>query len=136
MLIALNREPAADAALTARYVKLGGSVLGQQMLSIPFALGALMFYSLLYRSRLVPRWLSEWGLVGAVLYIGAPLLRIFGRSFDFLYGPLALQEMVMAVWLIVKGFEPVERRSPSNTTLPSPTQGVDVESSRDIVSAP
>jgi Domain of unknown function (DUF4386) len=136
MLIALSKEPAADAGLTARYVKLGGSVLGQQMLAVPFALGALMFYFLLYRSRLVPRWLSEWGLVGAVLYIGAPLLRMFGHSFDFLYGPLALQEMVMAVWLIVKGFEPVERRSPSNATLPSPTHAVDVESSRGVVSAP
>lgn len=41
---------------------------------------------------------------GAVLYIGAPLPRMFGLSFDYLMGPLAIQEMVMALWLIVKGF--------------------------------
>jgi Domain of unknown function (DUF4386) len=105
LLIALSKEPAAEARLTARYVKLGGSVLFEQMIALPFVIGALMFYSLLYTARLVPRWLSEWGLVGAVLYIVAPLLRIFGRSFDVLLGPLAIQEMVMAVWLIVKGFE-------------------------------
>ena len=105
---------------------LGHSVLWDQMIAIPFVLGALMFYYLLYTSKLVPRWLSVWGLVGAVLYIGAPLLRMFGLSFDYLMGPLALQEMVMAVWLIVKGFEPAERRSPLKATFNSPAQGADV----------
>ena len=63
-----------------------------------------MFYILLYQSRLVPRWLSVWALVGAALYIGAPLGSMFGLSLGILMGPLAVQEMVMAVWLIAKGF--------------------------------
>ena len=66
----------------------------------------LMFYVLLYQSRLVPRWLSSWGLVGAVLYIVPPLGSMFGHSLDVLMAPLALQEMVMAVWLIAKGTNP------------------------------
>jgi Domain of unknown function (DUF4386) len=52
----------------------------------------------------VPRWLSTWGLVGAALYIVAPLGSMFGLSLGILMAPLAVQEMVMAVWLIAKGF--------------------------------
>ena len=74
--------------------------------AITFVLGALMFYVLLYQSRLVPRWLSTWGLVGAALGIVPPLGGMFGLSLGILVAPLALQEMVMAVWLIAKGFNP------------------------------
>lgn len=75
-----------------------------------FPLSALMFYYLLYQSKLVPRWLSGWGLIGAVLYLASDLLIMFTVITSFstirvgLVMPLALQEMVLAVWLIFKGF--------------------------------
>ncbi len=78
-----------------------------------FSLGALMYYSVFYRSRLLPRWLSAWGILGAVLLISASAWTVFdGAPFSisgkllFLVIPIGLQEMVLAVWLIVKGFEP------------------------------
>ena len=71
--------------------------------SIVFSLGALMFYYLFYRSRLIPRWLSVWGLAGAALYLAVPLLDMFGHGFGVLMAPLAVAEIVLAVWLIVKG---------------------------------
>jgi hypothetical protein len=74
------------------------------ILDIVFSLGALMIYYLFYRSKLIPGWLSVWGLVGAVLYLTSGLFTMFGLDFGFLEAPLALQEMVLAVWLIVKGF--------------------------------
>jgi len=74
------------------------------ILSMVFSLGALMIYYLFYQSKLIPRWLSLWGLIGATLYLAQPLLAMFGSQFDVLFAPLALQEMVLAVWLIVKGF--------------------------------
>ena len=76
------------------------------VLSIVFSLGGLILCSVLYRSRLVPRWLSMWGLVGAVLYLAAPLLALSGRELGILMAPLAVQEMVMAAWLIARGFDP------------------------------
>ena len=82
------------------------AVIWEQVGVIPFALGALMFSVLLYQSRLVPRWLSAWGLVGAVLYVVPALGSMFGLSLGFLMAPLALQEMVLAAWLIAKGFSP------------------------------
>lgn len=104
LLIALSKEP--DAGPLAGLVSTADTVIWDQLVAIPFVIGALMFYVLLYQSRLVPRWLSGWGLVGAVLYIGAPLTNMFGLSLGVLMAPLAVQEMVMAVWLIAKGFNP------------------------------
>jgi hypothetical protein len=102
LLIALSTEP--DAAPLAGFVRTALPVIWDQVGPIPFVLGALMFYVVLYQSRLVPRWLSTWGLVGATLGIVPPLGSMFGLSLGILVGPLALQEMVMAVWLIAKGF--------------------------------
>ena len=74
------------------------------LISIVFSLGALMIYYLFYQTKLIPSWLSVWGLVGGLLYLAVPLLAMFGIELEILYIPLAVQEMVFAVWLIVKGF--------------------------------
>jgi hypothetical protein len=74
------------------------------VLEIVFSLGALMFYSMLYQARLIPRWISIWGIVAAILYLAAGLIAVFGTTLDILFMPMLLQEMVMAIWLIVKGF--------------------------------
>jgi hypothetical protein len=102
LLLALSADP--GSAPFANLVRTGLAVTTSQLLGIPFAVGALLFYALLHRSRLVPRWLSAWGLVGATLYLVAPILTMFGSSAEFLMGPLAVQEMALAVWLIAKGF--------------------------------
>lgn len=76
------------------------------VLKIVFSLGALMIYYLYYQSRLIPRWLAVWGLGGAVLYLVTGLFAMFSMNLDILLAPLGLQEMVLALWLIVKGFTP------------------------------
>jgi len=73
-----------------------------------FCLGALMYYGLFYRSRLVPRWLSGWGLAAVLLMLTACLLALFGdhpvTGYTPLILPIAVQELVLAGWLLVKGF--------------------------------
>ena len=75
---------------------------------LAFCVGALMYYALFYRSRLVPRWLSAWGLAGALLMMSACLLALFSNNpvtgYTFLILPIAVQEMVLALWLLLKGF--------------------------------
>jgi hypothetical protein len=77
--------------------------------SIIFAMTALILYTALYQSQLVPRWLSVWGLVGAILLLVAGTLALYGESPTstlsiVLTAPIGIQEMVLAGWLIVKGF--------------------------------
>jgi hypothetical protein len=103
VLIALSKE--ADAGPAADFAHTALPVIWDQG-AILFDIGALMFYVLLYQSRLVPRWLSTWGLVGAALGIVPPLSGMFGLSLGILVAPLALQEMIMALWLIARGFSP------------------------------
>ena len=73
---------------------------------IVFGPGALMLYSVMYRANLVPRWLSAWGLIGATMVFVLGLLGMFGNIVILLAIPIGMQEMVMALWLIVKGFNP------------------------------
>jgi Domain of unknown function (DUF4386) len=63
-----------------------------------------MLYSLLYQARLIPRWISIWGLVAAVLTLLPSLTALFGINLDILKFVMLPQEMVMAGWMIVKGF--------------------------------
>ena len=107
LLVELSREHAEAASPGAPHFQtlsalLAGSTTGY-LVSIAFSLGSLMFYYLFYQSRLIPRWLSIWGLVGAALYLAAPLLEMFGHGFGILMAPLAVAEIVLAVWLIAKG---------------------------------
>ncbi len=73
---------------------------------IVWSLSALILNVLLYKRKLIPRWLSGWGLVGAILSFAAYLLQFFNISLtEFLYLPIGVQEMVFAGWLIIKGIK-------------------------------
>ena len=70
-----------------------------------WSLSALILNVLLVQKKLIPRWLSGWGLVGATLSFVAYLLQFFSIHLtEFVFLPIGVQEMVFAVWLIVKGF--------------------------------
>lgn len=110
LLLALSQEYVKADAPDASHFHTMGSLLLEavdrigQILAIVFSIGALMMYCIFYQSNLIPRWLSVWGLAGAMLYLSVPLSGMFGAVLEILYAPLAVQEMVLAVWLIVKGF--------------------------------
>lgn len=75
-----------------------------------FACGALIFYTALLQSKLLPRWLSVWGLIAIVMMGASALLAMFevelpNAVFGLLVFPIMVQEMVMAIWLIIKGFD-------------------------------
>ena len=82
------------------------------VMSLVFCLGAALFYVLLFRSRIVPRWITVWGLAGVPLYGAAYLLAMYGvvginsSVANLLQLPLFMQEIVLAVWMIARGFRP------------------------------
>ena len=64
-----------------------------------FILGALIFYYLLYQSKLIPRFISVWGLIAVAMvplqYFNLGLILVL---------PMISNEIFLAIWLIVKGF--------------------------------
>jgi hypothetical protein len=67
-----------------------------------FLIGTACLYISFYRTRLIPRWLTVWGLIGVI----SSMVHT-NTSYDFyLKMVLVPQEMVMGIWLIVKGFNP------------------------------
>ncbi len=72
-----------------------------------FIAGALLFYLLLFRTRLVPRFLSVWGLIASVILLLVTALGLAGIKhviLDALLMPTVANEVVLAIWLMVKGF--------------------------------
>lgn len=75
--------------------------------SIIFLIGATCLYISFYRTKLIPRWLTVWGLIGVVPYMVYALLHLFGLDNGigfYLQMVLAPQELVMGLWLVIKGF--------------------------------
>ena len=89
---------------------------------LAWGLGALLYNYLFFQTKLIPRWLSGSSIVAILLHVAACLLAIFdiigpsSPSQIFLLAPSGLLEMVLAVWLIVKGFNP-----PAITSLSAKT---------------
>jgi hypothetical protein len=118
LLLVLSREYAAAGAADASNFQTAGAVLlkGADPINalggIVFGLGALMLYTVFYQSKLVPRWISIWGFIAILLNLSTQFLVLFNLQSPFstansvMNFPILLQEMVMAVWLIVKGFNP------------------------------
>ena len=131
LLITLGKEYVAVGTQAASYFQTLGTLIRSTadwinpISAMVFCLGALMFYYVLYQSKLIPRWLSGWGFLGAILYLVANLINMFNpqlmplsldSGLGILMVPLFLQEMFMAVWLIVKGFNPSAIASESAKT--------------------
>ncbi|WP_295694622.1 DUF4386 domain-containing protein [Lapillicoccus sp.] len=106
----------AGAPADQHFKTLGATMLAQYHglvdvgLLLAFSLGSLLYYLVFYRSKLIPTWLSAWGIAGTVLLMVAAGLLIFdviaplSAAQVALAAPIALQEMVLAVWLLAKGF--------------------------------
>jgi hypothetical protein len=112
LLVTLSQDAlAAGPAAAPTYQALGSVLLATRAWVFPlnplvFGLDALLFYPLLYQANLIPRWLSAWGLIGAVLVFVLGVVGMFGNFVVYLAIPIGVQEMVMALWLTVRGFNP------------------------------
>ena len=125
LLLSLSQEFVNAGAPNSSYFQTLGVILlsgyhwvGNVAGTLAFYLGAMMYYYIFYRTKLVPRWLSGWGLVAVTMGIVASILVMFQLVGPMsavqvvLNLPIAVQEMVLAAWLIVKGFN-----SSTNTSV-------------------
>jgi hypothetical protein len=79
---------------------------GYTLHTLPFCFGAVLFYYLLDKSRIVPRVLSLWGLISVSPFlIGVPLT-LLGYEFPFLfYLPYVPFEFAIGAWIFFKGIQ-------------------------------
>ena len=90
------------------------AIADSSMGAFVFGVGALIFYTVLYKYKLIPKWMSGFGIIAILLHITSGVLVLFGLQEPFDTGsmimnlPIAVQEMVMAVWLMIKGFNITE----------------------------
>jgi len=75
------------------------------------ALNALLIGSVMYRSRLLPRWIPTLGLIGAPLLLVSSTATLFGlwdqisAPSALLTFPVAIWELSFGVYMTVKGFK-------------------------------
>jgi len=111
---------------------------GPPVTAVFFCLSVLLLNYLLYRSRLVPRLISVWALAAVVPYLAAGFLVMFGQItpsstlYNVMNLPLALNEIVLAIWLLVRGFASApsiwpprsEADRPAARPVEQPTEGL------------
>ena len=91
-------------------LKLGRDLTNHVGMMLATGLGNLILIYIFYKTKLIPRWLSSWGFVGNTFAMLASFLILFriidviAPHFIVLTIPLVLQEIVLAIWLIAKGF--------------------------------
>jgi hypothetical protein len=125
---AMAVEPAAPSRLLADVLLAGHDWNNAVLPFTAFGLGALLLNYALYRARLVPRWIAVFGLLSAASILSARLLLILGTGLApstvvAMDGPIFLQEMVFAGWLIFRGFRPMPEAMPEAVVMgPSNTE--------------
>jgi hypothetical protein len=111
-LLTLSREYVKAGAPASEYFQTAGAVCYATRLWTHLAIMLVsglplsVFYYLFFTSRLIPRFISVWGLIGTVLMFIAVVMMIFDKgSYMALFLPLGLNQMFLAVWLVVRGFK-------------------------------
>ena len=141
LLLTLSQETASGTSEVTESSSTGGALLearnwtdslGQM---IVFSLSVLILYALLYNTRLVPRWLSVWGFAGAMLLMVVGVLTMYGESATsttsiLLTVPIGTNEMVLALWLIIRGFDSATAAS---DTGPNSNHDISSEQIFDVV---
>jgi hypothetical protein len=117
---------AAGAPDTPYFQAVGASAMGarywaSQVNVVFFISGGLILYSLLYQSKLLPRFIPIWGFIAVAALIAANVFPVPDLTEGFhpaqlLFFPIMLNELFLGIWLIVKGFKPSAIASESAKT--------------------
>jgi hypothetical protein len=69
--------------------------------------GGIFLCALLFRTRLIPRWLALWGVIGYAIHVAGAIAEIFGIPISLvLLIPGMFFELILPFWLLIKGFQP------------------------------
>lgn len=105
-------DPSYLQALSTQFIQV--NLYAYQIAMIFVGLASLLLCYMLYRARLLPRFLAVWGFVGYATILCGSLLEVMGFDLRLLHTiPGGLWELFIGVWLIVKGFNspPVDQNT-------------------------
>jgi hypothetical protein len=96
-----------DSARALGSLAVEANTMAYQISQMSLGIGATFLCLLLFRTRLIPRFLAAWGVVGYVVHAAGAIAEIFGFHISLvLLIPGGLFELALALWLIVRGFNP------------------------------
>jgi hypothetical protein len=87
-----------------------------------FIASGFIFYYLLYISKIIPRFVAIWGELGILSLLVMTVLKLLGQEYPTLNALLLLiitNEVFLAIWLMVKGFNPAAMAPVSQTINPN-----------------
>ncbi len=115
LLLPLSEAAASANLQTLATLFVEGHAMGFQLAMLVLGVGSLLLCGLLYRTRLVPRWLGVVGVMGYLLLMVNAVMELAGISAgSLLFIPGAIFEIIFPLWLIFKGMG-------DETPLPRPT---------------
>jgi hypothetical protein len=83
------------------------NTISYQVAMMSLGLASLFLCVLLFRTRLIPRFLAVWGFIGYALFLGGAIAEIFGMNIGVMLSiPGGLFELAVGFWLLIKGFHP------------------------------
>jgi Domain of unknown function (DUF4386) len=114
LIIPSLAQHAVDAGqASAGWAKASGSLAVQantmayQIAEMALGLGGIFLCALLFRTRLIPRLLAVWGIIGYAILLAGFIAEIFGIHISLIFSiPGGLFELALGIWLLIKGFQP------------------------------
>ena len=83
------------------------NTMAYQIAEMSLGIGGVFLCSLLYRTRLIPRLLAGWGVIGYAILMAGFIAEIFGIHIGLIFSiPGGLFELALGIWLLIKGFQP------------------------------
>jgi hypothetical protein len=92
-----------------------------------YCIGGLLWYSLFYTSKYIPRLISLWGLLAVSVGLIGIVLQVLGYAVPiFVYLPIGLFEVTIGVWLLIRSIkeQPQERYAPASSLKTIHTEGM------------
>jgi hypothetical protein len=107
LVVPLGQYAGADWATAAGSLLIQSNTMAYQLAMMSLAVGNVFLWSLTTRIRLIPRWLSVWGVVGYGTFLVGAIAEIFGVHIGLICTIAGgLFEVMLGFWLLIKGFEP------------------------------
>jgi hypothetical protein len=109
MIVPLSNRHGVDAGVANALGSLAvqSNAMAYQIAEMSLGVGCVFLCALLFRTRLIPRFLSISGLIGYPILVVGAIAEIFGIHIGFILTlPGMFFELVLPFWLFIKGFQP------------------------------